>query len=76
MRDQLDRMAAMQQRKKRRGPGPPTWPKNPRQDSFGNPTTKTPGQEGTEIGFGKNPVWRDMAGARSSHSSKDWRRKR
>lgn len=58
------------------GPGPPTWPKNPRQDSYGNPTTKKPGDIGTEIGFkhpGKTQKWLDMSGAHKPHRSKDWR---
>ncbi len=54
---------------------PPTWPKNPRQDSFGNPTTKRPGDTGTTIGFkhkGKKQKWLDMSGAHKPHGSKDW----
>jgi hypothetical protein len=58
-------------RRRTRPPGPPTWPKNPRQDSFGNPTTKRPGD--VETAVGKNGKWRDMRGARKARSSKDWR---
>ena len=54
---------------KRRIPPPPTWPKNPRQDSFGNPTTKKPGDTGTAVYFDhsrgtKYPghPWRDLDG--------------
>jgi hypothetical protein len=56
--------------------GAPTWPKNPKQDSFGNPTTKSPGQTGTEIGFknkGRMQKWLDLQGKHKPKSSKDWR---
>jgi hypothetical protein len=57
-------------------PGPPTWPKDPRQDSFGNPTTKRPGDVGTELGFkhpGRKQKWRDMQGANKPGGSRHYR---
>lgn len=50
-------------------PGPPTWPEKPLQDSYGNPTTKKPGDVGTDIkyshshktSYGGHP-YRDMSG--------------
>jgi hypothetical protein len=65
-----DRMVARFAARKRR-PGPPTFARAPRQDSFGNPTTKKPGDVGTAIG--KHGKWLDMDGRFKPHSSKDWR---
>lgn len=57
--------------------GPPTWPTNPQQDSFGNPTTKKPGDVGTSIGFpnkkGKQK-WLDLSGTHRPHNSRDWKK--
>lgn len=46
-RARLARRAA--QRRSR--PGPPQFARNPRQDDYGNPTTKRPGDRGTETFF-------------------------
>jgi len=53
---------------------PPTWPKNPRQDSWGNPTTKKAGDTGTAIGFPRNgkQKWLDLYGRNRPHGSRDW----
>lgn len=55
---------------KRRPPGPPTWPRSPRQDSYGNPTTKRPGDRQTEL-RALHGRWRDMQGARKPRGTKD-----
>lgn len=52
-------MMAKRPRLKSSGPGPPTWPKNPMQDDYGNPTTKKSGDVGTSIMFPAGPGGRE-----------------
>jgi hypothetical protein len=43
----MDTLAQAMARRRRKPPPPPSYARNPRQDSYGNPTTKRPGDVGT-----------------------------
>jgi|SRR4051812_5729163 hypothetical protein len=66
MASRTDLYAKFLTRQSRKPPGPPSYGRNPRQDSYGNPTTKRPGDVGTYT-F-KDPktgrtTWLDSQGA-------------
>jgi hypothetical protein len=76
-RDKLLKQFLKNGRRKRKPPTPPTWPRNPRQDSFGNPTTKREGEKGTawDAAYGaitRHPgAWVDTQGARQPRTYED-----